>query len=124
MLTLFGALEADVEFLHVVVHQSDFVVAHQHLHDVCLDSALGTGHLGGIVPFSRLVQVWCGLRMLLFRLVWPTRRCGVVKPVAGGGISEPRGLRASRQQSSMDQGKLLPSSKENLNGLCSVIELG
>jgi hypothetical protein len=32
--------------LHVVVDQSDFVVAHQHLHDVRLDSALWTGHYG------------------------------------------------------------------------------
>lgn len=46
-LTLFGPLEAHVELLHVVVDERDFVVAHQHLHDVCLDSALGTRHFGG-----------------------------------------------------------------------------
>jgi hypothetical protein len=46
LLTLFGTLEADVELLHVVVDQCDFVVAHQHLHDVRLDSALWTGHFG------------------------------------------------------------------------------
>jgi len=51
ILALFRALEADVEFLHVVIDQGDFVVAHQHLHDVCLDSALWTGHVGGVVLF-------------------------------------------------------------------------
>jgi hypothetical protein len=45
-LTLFRTLEADVELLHVVVDQRYFVVAHQHLHDVRLDSALRTGHFG------------------------------------------------------------------------------
>jgi hypothetical protein len=45
-LTLFGTLEADVELLHVVVDQRYFVIAHQHLHDVRLDSALWTGHFG------------------------------------------------------------------------------
>lgn len=45
-LTLFRPLEADVELLHVVVYQRDLVVAHQHLHDVRLDSALRAGHLG------------------------------------------------------------------------------
>jgi hypothetical protein len=45
-LTLFRTLEAHIELLHVVVDQCDFVVAHQHLHDVRLDSALWTGHVG------------------------------------------------------------------------------
>lgn len=44
-LTLFRPLEANVEFLHVVVDEGDFIIAHQHLHDVRLDSALWAGHL-------------------------------------------------------------------------------
>jgi hypothetical protein len=47
--TFFRTLEADVELLHVVVDQSDFVVTHQHLHDVGLDSALWAGHCDGVV---------------------------------------------------------------------------
>jgi hypothetical protein len=54
MLTLFRTLEAHIELLHVVVDQCDFVVAHQHLHDVRLDSALWTGHFGLFVMVSFL----------------------------------------------------------------------
>lgn len=54
LLTLFWSLEADIEFLHVVVDKSDFIIAHQHLHDVRLNSALGTRHLGGMWASSRL----------------------------------------------------------------------
>ena len=34
MPTFRGPFEADVEFLHVVVDESDFVVTHHHLHDI------------------------------------------------------------------------------------------
>lgn len=41
--SLIRSLEPDIEFLHIVVDQGDFVVAHQHLHDLDrekLESAL------------------------------------------------------------------------------------
>ena len=65
LLTLVGALESYVELLHVVIHERDFVVAHEHLHDVGLDAALGTAHLGapglvgreGVVLLSVEVKV-------------------------------------------------------------------
>jgi hypothetical protein len=45
MLTFRGAFEADVELLHVVVDQGNFIVAHHHLHHVCLYPTLWAAHL-------------------------------------------------------------------------------
>lgn len=81
-LTFFRTLEANVELLHVVVHQSDFVVAHQHLHDIGLDSALWARHFECSVLArldSQTVECSDGGAG---RLVC---RSGVVKSRPGGG---------------------------------------
>lgn len=40
-------LERDVEFLHAVIDQGDLVVAHHHLHDICLYPPFGARHPAG-----------------------------------------------------------------------------
>ena len=39
-LTLSWPVKADVELLHVIIDKGDFIVAHEKLHDICLDPAL------------------------------------------------------------------------------------
>lgn len=45
VLTFRGAFKANVELLHVVIDECDFVVAHHHLHDICFYSPLWAAHL-------------------------------------------------------------------------------
>lgn len=45
--TFFRSLEYHVEFLHAVVDQGDFVVAHHELHHVCFYTAFRTRHCAG-----------------------------------------------------------------------------
>jgi hypothetical protein len=41
------SLEPDIELLHVVVNKCDFIVAHEHLHDICLYPTARATHDGG-----------------------------------------------------------------------------
>jgi len=45
--SLCGPLESHVELLHIVVYQSDFIVTHQHLHNISFDSSAWATHLVG-----------------------------------------------------------------------------
>lgn len=58
MLTFRGAFEADVELLHIVVDEGNFVVAHHHLHHVCFYPTFWAAHLAW--PPQRVC--WAGSR--------------------------------------------------------------
>jgi hypothetical protein len=113
ILALFRTLEANVELLHVVVDQSDFIVAHQHLHDVCLDSALWTRHDGGVVLFLA-GWVWC--------FVWRANQVSRSGECSRGRrCLRPRSLVADRQGGWSGCNKELHSKKQA--EVCPVIEL-
>ena len=73
-LTLSRTVKPDIELLHVVIDQSDFVVAHEELHHIRLDPPLWRTHL----EEPRGTLMFLGLWLVVSWTMADARACQLV----------------------------------------------